>query len=202
MTTITEASPKVAVQPFGIEIDHPRNADVLLACIMECRLRSALNAPKPMLDWRTRRNAVPIDVAMEVAKYPEVPGMQIHVNPAKCTYTVIDPLHGDEKLCAELVLAIRENDPTAGLLQKIDGVEPTSGTIDKHKMKTLCRELIDLLDMGFAKMVKGPKPTMKDVDELPGYYELNPGSRFENSMPRFEKDYQQWLDRLNNMGGS
>ena len=126
--------------------------------------------------------------------------MQVHVHPEKCTYAIIDPLHGDAKLCETIRRHL--NDTSSFIVdEKLDGVPPQGGTLDDHGMKTLCRELLRFIDLGYAKMCKGPTPSMEDVDELPGNYLMNPGARVHNMQPRYEKDWKGWVDRLTRTGG-
>jgi hypothetical protein len=68
-------------------------------------------------------------------------------------------------------------------------------------MKTLCREVLWLLEAGDVRMVKGQQPTVEAIDELPGNYLLNPGSRVNSAQPLFEKDYPSWIERLTAAGG-
>jgi len=200
MSTATKERTVAVVPPFGVEIDHPRNSDVLLQGIKtHRRLRSALGLPRPIPDRKTGEPRMPIDQTREWGQFPNVPGMQIHVNPAKLTYTIVDPLRGDEDLCGRIRKYLNANS-AFHVDTKIDGVPPHKGEVDQHRMKTLCRELLRLLDSGVAKVVKGPRPSMEDVDSLPGKYLLNPGARIRNSQPTFEEDWDDWYTNMTTVG--
>jgi hypothetical protein len=68
-------------------------------------------------------------------------------------------------------------------------------------MKTLCREIVWLLNEGSVRVVKGATPEMDDIDELPGKYLLNPGLRTQTTQPTFEEDYDGWVNQLTRAGG-
>jgi hypothetical protein len=191
----------MTVPPFGVEADHPRNSDLLLQCIPGMRLRSAISASKGTVrNTQDPDNApvIPEGQSIGLGSFGQIPGMQIHVNPAKLTYVVQDPMHGDERLCERVVRAMKQRG--MAVANKINGVSPQEGKLDEHRMKTLCRELIWLLDAGEARMVKGPKPDLEDVDEMPGRYLLNPGSRIPNSQPTFEDEMPDWVNNLQKVG--
>ena len=190
MTTAT----KTMVPPFGVEFDHPRNADFLLQAIPGCRIRGAISPTITNIDGSIRT----LVDAPSGSTMPTVPGMQIHVNPEKLKYTVIDPLCEDEAAC-ERVRAYMEA-TSFGKLDKIQGAPPQEGTLDVHRIKTLCRELIQIMEEGHAKVIKGPKPQLEDVDEMPGHYLLNPGSQTFSTQPTFEKDYPRWIETMTKAG--
>jgi hypothetical protein len=84
---------------------------------------------------------------------------------------------------------------------KVRGVKAMQGELDVHRMKSLCREICDLLAEGHMRVVKGVKPAREDVEDLPGKFLLNPGSRIKTGQPAYEQDYDAWVDRLNMHGG-
>lgn len=185
---------KVNVDAFGVMIDHPRNCDVVLQSIPGCRLRSEILASRTVKDAKSGEERIPQDQARHLGMLPQIPGMELHVSPTKRTYRVIDPLHDDEALCERICKAVNEGKPIRAD-RKLEGVKPHGGTLDVHRIKTLCRELLWLLDAGEARMVKGVRPSMEDVDGLPGRYLLNPGSRVRTSQPRYEDQFEDWVDR-------
>lgn len=190
----------VSVLPFGIEADHPRNDDLRLKCIAGARLRSAIDGSKPYINTRTGEAHLPFGQAHGLAAFPKTPGMQLHVNPAECTYVILDPLEGDEVLLERISKWLRNRDGIRNDA-KIKGVPAQKGKLDAHQMKSLCREMLDLVEAGEAKRCKGPLPSREDVDELPGYYLLNPGIQTMTSQPRYEKDFDDWVQRLHSIGG-
>lgn len=201
--TVERERIKVLIEPFTVEIDHPRNADVLLQCIPGCRLRSLISGAKPitvrMPDGR-EESRIPQDQARDMGMLPVIPGMQLTVDPEKCSYRIYDPLSDDEDMCDRIQKAM----DTRGVFRssgKLRGVPTSTGTLDQHRFKSLCRELLWLLEASHAKMVKGVQPTMEDVGELPGDYLLNPGSQVPNTQPRFEREWDDWYSRLVQSGG-
>lgn len=190
----------VIISPFGIEADHPRSSDLLIQCIPGVRLRSTISAMKTVKNKRGE-DVIPIDQAMGLSQFPVVPGMQLHVDPEKLTYIIIDPLYGSEELCTRISKWMREK---AGFAGKVEGQKQRGGRIDnEHRMKSLCREMRNLVDAGEARQVKGsgPIPDMQEIDELPGKYLLNPGLRTQTTQPMFEEDWGQWLRDLQKSGG-
>ena len=198
-TATTEKKTQTIVPPFGIEIDTPRNGDVIIQNIPGCRIRGAVDSSKPV---RNRKGdlVLPIDQVRSLGSLPHIPGQQIHVNPEKLTYTIVDPLRKNEELCKRIHTQLKTTRPM-GIGDKIGGVPTKKGTLDVHRMKGLCRELIWLLDSDHAKMAKGPQPSLEDVNDLPGNYLQNPGSQVNNMQPRYERDFEAWVARLGAMGG-
>jgi hypothetical protein len=189
-----EKSRLTVVQPFGVEVDHPRNCDILIQSIPGCRLRGKI---KPVV--QTVQGGVSTPLCQGHA-LPDVPGMQLHVNPAKLTYAIVDPLEDDDNAKQRIVNYMRL---TQGISAdyKIRGMKTQQGELDAHRMKTLCREICNLLDEGHVRVVKGPRPSREDVEDLPGKFMLNPGSRIQNSQPIYEEDFEAWKDRLTMIGG-
>jgi hypothetical protein len=192
---------EVAIQPFEVVVDHPRNCDVLMQSIPNCRLRSAVSASKPVIDVKTGEPRIPTDQAKHLGQIPPIPGMHLRVDPANLTYEITDPLYEDEDTCERLRQAINHSDINQRISGKLRGVKPQGGTLDMHRMKTLCREVVWLLDAGDVKVVTGKRITLEDTDALPGNYLMNPGSRVQNGQPIFEKDFSRWYERLTAQGG-
>jgi len=185
MPVVATKPTEVIVAPFGIEIDTPRNSDVMLNSITGQRLRGAVKA-------RANVRMLP--------GMPNIPGQQLHVNPAKLTYTIIDPLHKDTDLCEQIRSVLDTSEEAMVRPKAIRGVPPIAGTLDADRMKTLCREMIWLIDTSYAIVVKGMAPGLRDIEELPGYFLLNPGSIVDNSQPAYEKDFAAWKQQMNARG--
>jgi hypothetical protein len=200
MSTTTIEKEKTSIVPaFMIEIDTSNNSDVLLRSIPNCRLRSAISASKTVLDVQTGDQVIPKDRSNMFGALPKVPGMRIQVNPDKLTYKIVDPLFEDENLCEK----IRRNLNNTALtnISKLGGNPPQNGTIeDVHLMKTLCRELFNLLDSKQAKMVKGPEPTKSQIDKLPGRYLYDPNCQLATTQPTFEDEVPEWRNMLARRG--
>jgi hypothetical protein len=194
MTTTMEKSTVAVVQPFGIEVDHPRNCDIVIQSIPGCRMRGKI---KPVVQTIQGSVATPLNQGHAL---PDVPGMQLHINPAKLTYAIVDPLEDDDAAKTRILNYMRM---TQGISSdyKIRGVPKRGGELDTHRMKTLCREICDLLDEGHIRVVKGPTPSRDDIEDLPGKFLLNPGSRIKTGQPIYEEDYDAWVDRLTMQGG-
>jgi hypothetical protein len=191
----------VLVPPFGVEIDTPRNGDVLLQSIPGSRLRGAINPTKgTIVNPQDRDNTpvIPEGQAMFLGSIPPVPGVQVHVDPAGGRYKIIDPIHGDKAFCKRLEKALTAKN---AVVSELDGSPPKEGTLDEDRMKTLCRELLWLLDTNYAKLVKGPRPDIEDIDEMPGRYLLNPGSRVPTGQPRYEDEVDEYTANLRKVGG-
>jgi hypothetical protein len=181
----------IVCQAWGMEADHPRHADLLIQSIPNCRLRGSIGPSQMTIGGKIRTPQ------LNQQSPPVVPGMQIHVNPARCTYKIIDPLDGDEdaqKRLEEYFLV------ATGTKQKIKPVPAQSGELDKHRMKTLCRELLRIVEAGEGKVCKGGKPTLESIDALEGDYLWEPGSMVQTGRPKFEKDVDAWRNSLNRVG--
>ena len=185
MSTAVKEKTNVIVPPFGIEISTPRNGDMRIQGIPGCTLRGAIKA-------RATCKLMPM--------MPEVPGMQLHVNPAECAYTIIDPLYKNDALCEQIRSMMEHSEMLTTPGKVLSGVPPQNGKLDVDRMKTLCREMLYILDSDHAVMVKGPKPDMVDVEELPGDFLLNPGSGSGSGQPRYEKDMPAYERQLGRAG--
>jgi len=198
---MVELKERVIIEPFGIEADGPRNNDIYMQCIENLRLRSTTKAVATVTGVQSGNQTGPIQIqAHGLPTLPQIPGMQLHVNPAKLSYVVSDPLHGDEELCERIRQVIKTRSPMR-VGDKIDGVPTQRGTLDVHRMKSLCREMVWVVESGYAKVVKGSLPTLEQVEKLPGKFLTNPGSRIPNTQPRFEEDWDSWVSELQRIGG-
>jgi len=199
MSSVAEEK-KVKVSPFSIEIDTPNNSDYVIASIPGCKLRSALKPNRLVHDNRTGQDVVPIDASLALSSLGELPGMQLYVNPTKCSYEITDPLYENSELCGKIKRFLDSKGMIA-TNDRISGVPPKEGTLDTNETKTLCREMIRALDSGEAQLVKGIRPSQSDVDGLPGKYLLNPGMQTHTTQPRYEEDYENWVNNLGKFGG-
>ncbi len=199
MSTVTEEK-TCKVSPFGIRADAARNRDILLQCIPGCRLRSTIKANRPVIDSKSGESMIPNDSSV-LGQLPEIPGMELHVNPSRCTYKIIDPLHGNKDLCEQISRRLGQRTGSRG--PDIRGVPTQEGTLDIHRMKSLVRELIWIIDGGDAELIKGTMPKMDDDGELPmpGRFLLNPGARTSTTQPKFEDQWDAWLEQLVKSGG-
>lgn len=190
----------VVVLPFGIEADHPRNCDLRLQCLHGEILRSAFDGTKGTVDRKSGDLRVPLGQSQALASFPRTPGMQLHVNPQALTYVIIDPLTKDEAMCLKIQKFINE----AGGFSTdkvIRGVPTKEGKLDVHRMKSLCREMMWLVNSKEARIVKGTLPDEDDLQQLPGHFLLNPGSVVGNTQPVYEKDFPAWVSNLSHTGG-
>ena len=200
MSSVVKEKSNVIVVPFGIEADHPRNCDLLLQSIPGVRLRSTILASKPAKDRKTGHMMIPQDQSTFLGQFPPIPGMQLHVNPEKLTYAILDPLEDDEELCRAIERAIRQTGSFSSD-SRVRGLPSTRATLDVHRIKTLVREMIQLVESSEARVIKGALPKIEDANKLQGNYLLNPGSRVSNTQPTFEKDWDKWVERMSMSGG-
>lgn len=189
---------------FVIEADTRRNGDIMLQSIPGLRLRGAIDASKPIIA-SPNQNAedfipmIPADQSRGLSTIPRVPGQRLYVNVKECTYKVTDPLRGDESLRERLAAALREKGMS---VRNITGKRDQDGKLDVHRMKTLCRELRCLLEAEDIKEVDQTEvPSTEEIDEYEGRYLLNPGARLQNTQPRFEDEYEDWVGQLSRVGG-
>ncbi len=188
------------VGPFGMEADGQRNGDLIVQGIGCTRLRSAIKPTVMVFDKEDGEQITRPASAGIIDGLPNgVPGMQLHVNPADLTWKVVDPLRDDEDMCAKIERAIRTQThmSTGG---KIRGVPTKSGKLDKDQMKTLVREMRSFVESGDAKVVRGAMPSVEDMDAMPGEYLTNPAGLSKWSQPRYEKDLDGWVCKLNTLG--
>ena len=194
---------EVIIAPFTIQADHPRNGDLLLQSIPNCRLRSTISPSRTTIRNKqspTNEPVIPKDQARHLGSLPVIPGMLLKVDPANLTYTVTDPLYEDKALCKRIEGALRSDDRPL-TVDKLNGVPTRTGTLDVHRMKTLCRELVWIVNEKHAKVIEGPSPDLEDVEELPGKFLMNPGSQVPNGQPVYEEDMPEFVNTLRKSGG-
>ena len=205
MSTMTEKKKNVSVMPFCIEAKHPQNCDVAIQSL-GLVLRGAVSASVEIFDkqWNDEdfeegKSTRPA-AARLIDGVGELPGMQLQVDPAGCRWKVIDPLYKNEKRLTQIKKAMKR---AAGMSvsDNLSGVPPKEGSVDVHTMKTLCRELLCFIMSGEIKVIKGPVPSLEDVEELPGHFLLNASNMMGWHQPRFEKDYAAWVDRMSQISG-
>lgn len=198
--TTKESTTRVSViPPFGIEANHPRNCDILIQCIPNCRLRSSIDGQRGAMDDNGNYR-VPRGQAEYLSSFPKTPGMQLIVYPAECRYVIRDPLRDNHQMLDRIQRFLKEKS-ISGFSDKLNGIPTTEGKLDVHRMKTLCRELIQIVNNDYATVCEGRLPDLEDLDELPGHFMLNPGSRIPNTQPVYEHQFDQWLANLSQTGG-
>lgn len=212
MSTTTEKQQTTKLGPFSIEADPHNNGDIILQSIKGARLRGRIKPGRLVKDVKSGEELVS-KRSMNVA---EVPGMQIHVNPAKGEYVIYDPLTDNPDLCARIQRRV-ETSNQIKIKSKLQGVPTRKGMLDKNQMKTLCRELYWLVESGDAIMKEGQDLTQSPmtmlhigrgeythsteaIDALPGDYLMNSGGIVGNAQPTLEKDMEGWVDRLARSG--
>jgi hypothetical protein len=208
MSTTTEKKREVSVAPFAIEARTPRNQDIMIQSIGQMRLRGAVSASVQAFD-RTWEDEDQEDAEMPtrpvsaklIEGVGELPGMQLYVNPATCEWKTADPLYKKEKALKKLQKALSNALGVAAVDQRLEGMKPRSGKLGQDEMKTLCRELLCFIEAGDAKVVKGMAPEREEIDELPGDYLLNWSQKDKWRQPRYEKDYENWADRVGQLEG-
>ena len=194
----TAATEKRVSFEFTIQADHPRNSDLLLQTIPNCRLRGTISSSRTVRDRRSGEEMVPIDQAAGLGSLPLIPGMKLKVSTKTLSYIVEDPLYGDDLLCERIQRHYRT---IIGSDSKVRGVPPQPGKLDEHRMKTLVRECRNIVNANEAKIVEGILPELDEIDLLPGRVLLNPGLRTSSTQPRFEDEWDSWFSRLQQVGG-
>ncbi len=189
MSNQATADPRTMVKPWGIEADHPRNADLWIKSIPGMRLRGAISGSKPVIDQKTGRAMLPVDQVRNLGPLPQMPGMRLIVNPAKLEYVISDPLFDDEERCKTFSSMVSHNQM---IQPDIKGLPPRKGKVNEDDMKTLCREMLQFVQAGEAKVCTGAEPSLEEIDALPGDYLLNPGILTWTSQPKYEKDFDAW----------
>lgn len=183
---------------FTIEADHPRNSDLLLQSIPNCRLRSAISSSRTVHDRKNNTDVTPTDQSIGLGGLPRIPGQRLTVNPSTGEYTITDPLCDEPDLCERIKNQFPKQFSSKTNLR---GTPPVSGNLDEHSTKTLLRECRNLVDAKEATIRKGSLPKKDVIDEMSGRYLLNPGSRTMNTQPRFEDQWDDWFLQLQRNGG-
>lgn len=185
--------------PFSVEVDHPGNCDIIIQSIPGLRLRGAIDPQRPVYDAKTGDPMIPRGRAEALSSFPKTPGMQLHINPETCEYSVTDPLEKDEVVRKRISKWLANH--TGTVSDGISGVAPMHGKLDVHRMKTLCREVVFMVNANEMKRVKGVLPTMEEIENMEGKFMLNPGSRVRNTQPVFEEDFDDWVAEIGKSGG-
>ena len=126
-----------------------------------------------------------------------IPGQQLLVDPAKGTYTLTVPIRDDEELCEKIRRAMSQQGIHTD--NKIKGVPKKTGTLDADAMKSLCREMLWLVDAGEAIVCDGVVPSMEDIEDLEGEFLTNACSMGDWKQPRYERDLPAWVETLNRL---
>ena len=204
MPTVVDKKTTTAVAPFGVEANPTNNGDLMLQSLEKRTLRGRIDATKRSIrgakDMNEDYTVIPVDRIKYLGQLPKIPGMQIHVNPAKLTWKIIDPLHDDDEMCERIRRALSRIEGMAYRPPKIQGHPPQSGKLSNHFMKTLVRELVWNVESDQAFVVMGEAPSIEDVDQLPGKYLMNAGSTTYRQ-PKYEEDFREWEEKLIRAGG-
>ncbi|MCK9570109.1 hypothetical protein M0R72_14290 [Candidatus Pacearchaeota archaeon] len=197
-----EAPKKVkgmAVGPWAIMADHPRNCDLLLVSLSNSRMRSFVKPIKTIFTREAGEQVQqPASAGMIQGLPSSIPGMELHVNPADGTFKIIDPLRGNEEQLEKIRRAIN----AAGAIRtdnKLRGIPDRVGKLDRDQMKTLVREMCRLVDAGEAVVCKGAQPSEDELENMPGEFLTNPTNMGGWHQPRYEKDMDSWTETLNRL---
>ena len=197
----TTAAKTCPVSPFSIEIDHPQNADMLIQAIEGIpRLRSRITASRTVIDSRNGEEYLPEDRSRHLGKYPEIPGMILHVNPGDCQYKITDPLTEKPDLLERIKKQLNR-ERVFRVDGDLKGVPDQKGVLDQHRMKTLIREMHSMLKIKHARLVKGAEPKLEDINKMEGRFLANPGCIIPNGLPRYEDEMEDYVTNLSRTGG-
>jgi len=192
---------KTTLKPFTIEADSPNNGDIMLHSLTGCRIRSRIKSTRRVFDKDriTKEQVTRQESAHLLPGMPaDIPGMRIEVHPGKSMYRVYDPLCDNEEMCESIGAALGAQNGTPQ--KKVRGIKTYEGELGTDLLKTLLRELYNIVQSEDGKVVKGLLPEMEDIDALEGDYLLNPSNRTKYHMPRYEKDLDTWAEKLNRLG--
>lgn len=181
------AEQQTKVQSFTVELGDERNRQINVPMLHET-FRGAYSVA----------NLRGQDIGSPASSMPDIPGMQLTIDARNRRVIIRDPLKDNEALCSQIAGVLKKRGSYG--LSKLTGCDERTVAMDEHEMKTLVRFVVKLLDppsgLPKAKLVKGRVPTDEEVDQLPGEYLYDPGSETQHG-PKFEKDAQQWFDRVN-----
>lgn len=197
----------VAVTPFAVEARTPRNQDVMIQNLGRMRLRGAVSSSVEVYDkqWESEDGSEEIPTRPASAKLidgiAETPGMILYINPASREWKVVDPMYDDEKKLSRIAKAMKRALGMINVGEKLQGIAPKSGKLGPDEMKSLCKEVVCLVEASEMKVVKGIAPSMEDVDQLPGRYLLNWSNLNQWKQPRYEDEYDNWVNRMGQISG-
>jgi len=190
---------EIGLETFVVEANGIRNNDILIQSIPGCKLRGRINSNRRTLVNLQDRGTpvVPPDQVRFLGQLPDdIPGMMLKVIPSKRTVVIIDPLNENEELSKKITESLSRME-RIGSRVEIRGVPNRTEVLDEDRFKTFLREVIQIVEAGFMEVVKGTLPTIEQVNNLPGDYLLNPGSRVHTTQPKYEKDLESWTRNLN-----
>jgi len=199
MVTQVEKKQTKTVMPFTVMADHPRNADLVLACLEGSRMRSQIKHNKSVFARNKKtgeQEERPTSAKLIEGLPANIPGMTLHIDPVELKYEITDPLAEDEEKLEQIQAAIHSaHGVKTGM--KLRPAQSKFGTLDKHRMKTLVREVLTFVGDGAMKCVEGILPELEDVNAMDGKYLQNPSNRGQYNQPKFEEDMPEWIDSLN-----
>jgi len=198
-TDVTETPKKKAssVAPFVAELTG-NCCDIVVQSIPGARLRGAVTHLRKVFNPQ-RNGQEEMAPSGIIPGTPDIPGMQLHVNPGLCRVKIVDPLRGNDDLCSS-ILRVLKSQHVLRTAEKVEGVPTREEKLEPSRMKTLCREIFRMVKDDMAVIKKGPPPTMDEIDDLPGHYLLNPGSHVQNHQPKYEKDLENFVENLTRAG--
>lgn len=200
-TEPTKTAPRTSPE-YSVEADAPRNNDLLMQSIPGVRLRSRILPNRPVIANRQGESRpIPRDQSRHLGAIPELPGMRLTVIPKELKYRIEDPF--DEEMGENLRRALQSDDRPTNFdpNRPIKGVKTQEGVLDEDRFKTLCREIRNMLDAGEMREQGGSFLALEEIDQLPGRYLLNPGSRTRTDQPRYEDEYEEWAQRQGSLRG-
>jgi len=187
------------VLPWTLEARHNRNCDLYIQGLEGVRLRGCVRPTKQVFTREDGEQVTATAPAGLINGLPnEIPGMRLHIDPARGIYKVTDPLRDDEDMCDRIRRAMTKSQVTVS--NKIRGMPPKESRRDRDRVKTLVREMYWLVAADEARVVEGVLPTMEAVDTMPGDYLTDPRGGNQWRQPRYERDMQAWVDGLNRVG--
>lgn len=141
------------------------------------------------------------EVGTAAARIPDMPGAMMEVNCRTRQVRVFDPLDSEKgKEILERYEAVATSQQSQGLLpKKLAPFKPVAQTLDDHQLKTLLLELSRKIGEACCTVVKGEFPDAAEIEALPGDELFDPQNN-SSMKPRFKKDYETWLNRMQDAG--
>ena len=194
------AAEKSNVGPITIQADHPRNCDLLIQGLQGVKLRSTIKSSrtvKVQMKDGSIDEVVPTDQAVGLGAYPEIPGMLLQLDPRSLSWKITDPLKSNPDILKRVTAKLVKENKFSG---EFAGVPTTEGKLDPDRFKTLYREVVNIVEANEATVKSGSLPSLEEIDAMKGDYLLSPMMQVTRHEPRYEKDVEQWVSRMNHTG--
>lgn len=176
--------------PFIVELGDDSNRTISLDT-MRLRLRGDFSLSK-----LHKRKQGGRDVGQIMQQMPDIPGMRIMVDYHAQKCRIFDPLETPEY--KDVLVRVNQVAQEATAVKQSGGkftpVEAVEHKLDKDKMKTLCLELVRLVEDKQARVVAGELPTEEQLAAMPGRKLFDPWNNSPRK-PKYEDDAEAFYAR-------